>query len=66
MCLQRQFVRHGGVLVDGERMEDLYPGPIVTVRTSRTTYRGRSVVLALGPWAANFLPRIGVHIPLQV
>ncbi|XP_052800944.1 peroxisomal sarcosine oxidase-like isoform X2 [Mya arenaria] len=64
-AFQKQFVRYGGVLVDGEPMKELLPGEIVTVRTPRRMFRGRSVVLALGPWAANFLPTIGVDIPLQ-
>ncbi|XP_052256446.1 peroxisomal sarcosine oxidase-like isoform X2 [Dreissena polymorpha] len=64
-AFQAQFVRFGGVLRDGEPMVDLHPGDEVTVRTREHVYRGRSVVLALGPWAATFLPSIGVNIPLE-
>ncbi|KAH3693177.1 hypothetical protein DPMN_192579 [Dreissena polymorpha] len=58
-AFQAQFVRFGGVLRDGEPMMDLLPGDVVSVRTRGHVYRGRSVVLALGPWAATFLPSIG-------
>lgn len=47
-------------------MLDLYPGPIVSVKTTKGIHRAKSVVLALGAWAAKFLPRIGVNVPLQV
>ncbi|XP_045172453.2 peroxisomal sarcosine oxidase-like [Mercenaria mercenaria] len=64
-AFQRQFVRYGGVLCDGEPMIDLYPGTIVSVKTTKGLHRARSVVLTLGPWAAKFLPRLGLNVPLQ-
>ena len=65
--LQRQFVRYGGVIRDGEPMVDLKPGdPVSIITKGNKVYRGRAVVLALGPWAAKFLPKIGVNIPLTV
>ena len=64
--LQSEFIRQGGILKDGEGMLDIQPGNIVTVKTSKGVYRCRSVVLALGPWAAKFLPRLGLNLPLKV
>lgn len=64
-AFQNQFQRYGGVLHDGEPMLDLYPGSVVSIKTSKGLYRAKSVVLALGAWAAKFLPRIGVNVPLQ-
>lgn len=59
-------MRFGGVIRDGEPMVDIAPADTVFIKTTSNVYRGRSVVLALGPWAAKFLPKIGVHIPLKV
>ncbi|XP_045172075.2 peroxisomal sarcosine oxidase-like [Mercenaria mercenaria] len=64
-ALQRQFQRYGGTLRDGEPMLDLYPGDIVSIKTIKGVHRAKSVVLALGAWAAKFLPRIGVNVPLE-
>ena len=47
-------------------MLDIQPGDIVAVKTTRGVYRGKSVVLALGPWAAKYLPRLGLTLPLKV
>ncbi|XP_060597744.1 peroxisomal sarcosine oxidase-like [Ruditapes philippinarum] len=64
-AFQKQFQRFGGTLLDGEPMLDLYPGDIVSIKTTKGVHRARSVVLALGAWAAKFLPRIGVNVPLE-
>ncbi|KAL4223769.1 hypothetical protein ACF0H5_017235 [Mactra antiquata] len=64
-AFQDQFKKSGGIIKDGEPMIDLYAGSIVSIKTNKTIYKAKSVVLALGPWAAKFLPRIGVNIPLQ-
>lgn len=64
--IQQQFVQNGGILRDGEQMTEIIPGGVVNVKTARNVHRGHKVVLALGPWAAKFLPTIGVQIPLKV
>ncbi|XP_045171940.2 peroxisomal sarcosine oxidase-like [Mercenaria mercenaria] len=62
---QDQFVHYGGVLLDGEQMVDLHLGSTVSVDTNNGVYKSRAVVLTLGPWAARFLPKIGINVPLQ-
>ena len=47
-------------------MLDLYPGGIVSVKTTKSTHKTKAVVLTLGAWAAKFLPKIGINVPLQV
>ena len=47
-------------------MLDIQPGHIVAVKTTRGVHRGKSAVLALGPWAAKYLPRLGLTLPLKV
>lgn len=64
-AFQSQFIRHGGVLKDGEPMLDVHPGDTVAVKTTKGAYRCKSLVLALGPWAAKFLPRLGLKLPLK-
>ena len=38
----------GGALREGEKVTDILPGPIVTIRTSRGTYRAKNVVMTAG------------------
>lgn len=64
-AFQDQFKKFGGQLNDGEPMIDIFPGDIVTVRTTKGQYRTKSVVLTVGPWAAKILPNLGVHLPLK-
>ncbi|XP_033747868.1 peroxisomal sarcosine oxidase-like [Pecten maximus] len=64
-AFQKAFINHGGVLLDNEPMLDVYPGDIVTVKTNKGSYRGRNLVLTVGPWATKVLPSLGVHLPLK-
>ncbi|XP_033747873.1 peroxisomal sarcosine oxidase-like [Pecten maximus] len=64
-AFQSEFVKHGGILHDNEPMIDVYPGDIVTVKTNKGSYRGRNLVLTVGPWATKVLPSLGVHLPLK-
>ncbi|KAK7475220.1 hypothetical protein BaRGS_00033524 [Batillaria attramentaria] len=59
------FRRYGGVLRDGEHVTSVTPGARVTVTTSRDQYVTRSVVLCCGPWSADILKPLGLHLPLQ-
>ncbi|XP_060077609.1 peroxisomal sarcosine oxidase-like [Ylistrum balloti] len=65
-AFQGQFVKQGGILRDNEAMVDVSPGDIVTVKTNKGSYRGRNLVLTVGPWATKVLPSLGIHIPLKV
>ncbi|OWF44915.1 peroxisomal sarcosine oxidase-like isoform X2 [Mizuhopecten yessoensis] len=65
-AFQREFIKHGGVLRDNESLVDVFPGDIVTVKTNKGSYRGRNLVLAVGPWATKVLPPLGIHLPLKV
>ncbi|XP_060077604.1 peroxisomal sarcosine oxidase-like [Ylistrum balloti] len=64
-AFQGQFVKQGGILRDNEAMVDVFPGDIVTVKTNKGSYRGRNLVLTVGPWATKVLPSLGIHIPLK-
>ncbi|KAK6192550.1 hypothetical protein SNE40_003999 [Patella caerulea] len=64
---QDQFKKYGGTLRDGERVDDVIPGDIVTLTTTTgNKYRGRNVVLALGPFTNNLLAKTGLQLPLKV
>ena len=47
-------------------MTAVTPGTVISVQTSKHAYKCTNLVLALGPWAAKFLPRLGLELPLQV
>ena len=66
LSLQRLFVKHGGVVHDGEPVLSVTPGKPVTVTTSKATYTCDSVVLCLGPWMKEFCKTLGLNLPLQV
>ncbi|XP_063415732.1 peroxisomal sarcosine oxidase-like [Mytilus trossulus] len=64
-AFQDQFQKFGGELQDGEPMVNIIPGDIITVQTTKGSYKCRSLVLTVGPWAQRILPAIGVHAPLK-
>ena len=39
---------------------------ILIVKTNKDTYKCKNIILTLGPWAAQMLPKLGVNIPLKV
>ncbi|XP_064612602.1 peroxisomal sarcosine oxidase-like [Liolophura sinensis] len=64
-ALQEMFVKNGGEIRSGEKMTGLFPGEIVTVRTTKRSYKTRSVVICAGPWAPELLKPLGLHLPLK-
>lgn len=67
LAYHETFRRFGGEIRDGEKVVDIVPGDTVEVRSaSSNTYRGRSVVLAVGAWATKILPSMQLRLPLKV
>ncbi|XP_041349375.1 peroxisomal sarcosine oxidase-like [Gigantopelta aegis] len=64
-AFQTMFIRFGGQLHDGEPVESIQPGNIVTVKTSKGLYKTRNVAIAAGPWASKLLTPLGLSLPLK-
>jgi sarcosine oxidase/L-pipecolate oxidase len=68
-CLQayqRQFVKYGGVLQDGEPVHSVTSdGVVASVKTAKGEYTARSVVIAAGPWTSRLTDPLGLRLPLQ-
>lgn len=65
-CFQDQFIAHGGILQDEEKVLRIVPGNIVTVVTNKGQYRAKSVAITAGPWSAKLLNSLGVFPPIKV
>ncbi|XP_071791098.1 peroxisomal sarcosine oxidase-like [Asterias amurensis] len=66
-CLQNEFVKNGGTLLDDEKVLKIEPGPIVTVHTNRGHhFRSKGIILTPGPWASKLLQPLGIDLPLKV
>ncbi|KAI1903663.1 hypothetical protein AGOR_G00029520 [Albula goreensis] len=65
-AVQGYFQSLGGVIKDGEKVEDITPGSVVTVTTSAGVYRAKSLVITTGPWANALLSHTGLQLPLTV
>ncbi|KAJ8403923.1 hypothetical protein AAFF_G00347910 [Aldrovandia affinis] len=63
---QEVFRSLGGVIMDGEKVVDIKPGPLVSVTTASGVYRAKSLVITAGPWANTLLSHTHLHLPLQV
>ncbi|XP_072527705.1 peroxisomal sarcosine oxidase-like [Salminus brasiliensis] len=63
---QMVFQGHGGVIRDGEKVVEIVPGNVVTVKTGSGMYRARSLVITAGPWANPLLMHTGLRLPLKV
>lgn len=62
---QKEFVKLGGLLLDETQLLSIEPGKIITLHTNRGAYVARNVILCLGPWAGDFLRRMGLQLPLK-
>jgi sarcosine oxidase/L-pipecolate oxidase len=66
LALQELFERNGGHFKRNEQVVSVQPGSIVTVNTSKATYKAQKVILTVGPWSREFIRSLGVDIPLQL
>ncbi|XP_069135761.1 peroxisomal sarcosine oxidase-like isoform X3 [Argopecten irradians] len=64
-AIQNQYRNLGGLLKDGEKMMEIIPGKMISVKTEARLYRAKRVVLCVGPWASKVLTSIGLDVPLQ-
>ena len=65
--LARRVVELGGVIEQGARITDFMTsqGRITQVSSSRGTFEGDSVLLALGAWSPLLAKKLGLHLPMQ-
>ncbi|XP_059829288.1 peroxisomal sarcosine oxidase isoform X4 [Hypanus sabinus] len=63
--LQDLFRRYGGTIRDGEQVVEIQPGRMVTVTTTRGTYRTKNLVITAGPWTNKLLNLVGLQLPLK-
>ncbi|XP_078680773.1 peroxisomal sarcosine oxidase-like isoform X1 [Branchiostoma floridae x Branchiostoma belcheri] len=64
-CFQDLFVKYGGRIHDEEKVVRIDPGDVVTVHTSKSTYKTRKLLLLPGPWAGKLLGPLGLQPPLK-
>ncbi|XP_066296884.1 peroxisomal sarcosine oxidase-like isoform X2 [Branchiostoma lanceolatum] len=64
-CLQDLFVKYGGRIHDEEKVMRIDPGDVVTIHTSKSTYKTRKLLLLPGPWAGKLLGPLGLQPPLK-
>ncbi|XP_030855870.1 peroxisomal sarcosine oxidase [Strongylocentrotus purpuratus] len=66
ICLQDTYKNCGGIIKEEEPVLEITPGTLVTVRTSKGTYRTRHLILTPGAWAQKVLRPLGLDPPLTV
>ncbi|XP_035691600.1 peroxisomal sarcosine oxidase-like [Branchiostoma floridae] len=64
-CFQDLFVKYGGRIRDEEKVVRIDPGDVVTVHTSKSTYKTHRLLLLPGPWAGKLLAPLGLQPPLE-
>ncbi|XP_006874251.1 PREDICTED: peroxisomal sarcosine oxidase [Chrysochloris asiatica] len=64
-ALQDVVRQLGGKVHDGEKVMEIKPGLLVTVKTTSKSYQAKSVVITAGPWTNRLLRPLGIQLPLQ-
>lgn len=45
---KEQFVEFGGILHDSEKVLDIQPGSVISIHTTKKSYKAKSVVITVG------------------
>ncbi|MEE6469088.1 hypothetical protein FKM82_008497 [Ascaphus truei] len=64
-AVQETFQRMGGVILDGQKVMHIKPGPVVTVTTTSSVYEAERLVITAGPWAQKVLRPLSLELPLK-
>ncbi|XP_063484781.1 peroxisomal sarcosine oxidase isoform X4 [Symphalangus syndactylus] len=64
-ALQDAVRQLGGIVRDGEKVVEINPGLLVTVKTPSRSYQAKSLVITAGPWTNQLLRPLGIELPLQ-
>ena len=57
----------GGTIQDSTQVVDLNPSAEpASISTNRGIIQTRQIILAPGPWAADLLQKVGLHLPFKV
>ncbi|XP_043910374.1 peroxisomal sarcosine oxidase isoform X2 [Protopterus annectens] len=65
LTVQKLFQDMGGVIRDREKVIDIQPGNLVTVKTASGAYKAKSLVITAGPWTNSVLNQIALQLPLK-
>ncbi|XP_032178818.1 peroxisomal sarcosine oxidase [Mustela erminea] len=64
-ALQDAIQRLGGLVRDGEKVEEIKPGQPITVRSTSRSYQTRNLIITAGPWTNRLLRPLGIELPLR-
>ncbi|XP_074176059.1 peroxisomal sarcosine oxidase isoform X3 [Rhinolophus sinicus] len=64
-ALQDAIRQLGGIVRDGEKVVEIKPGPLVSVKTTSKSYQAKNLVITAGPWTNQLLRPLGIELPLQ-
>ncbi|XP_076338203.1 peroxisomal sarcosine oxidase-like isoform X1 [Tachypleus tridentatus] len=64
-AVQTLFKQSGGIIHDSCPVVNIWPGRIVTVVTSKGSFRTSSVVVCAGPWTNKVLHHLELVLPLK-
>ncbi|XP_071849098.1 peroxisomal sarcosine oxidase-like isoform X2 [Apostichopus japonicus] len=66
ISLREQIKCFGGLIQDEEKVQHIFPGEIVTVRTNKRTYKTKHLIVTAGAWTSDLLKPLGMNLPLSV
>lgn len=64
--LRKQIKEHGGQIQDEVKVEHIFPGEIVTLKTNKGTFKTEHLIITAGTWTTDLLKPLGINLPLQV
>ena len=70
MCIvhcdvQKMFLSAGGMFLDEHPVTEIVPGQVITIRTSKGSFRTKKLVITAGSWASSVLSTLDLELPLK-
>lgn len=60
------FLSAGGMFLDEHPVTEIIPGQVITIRTTKGSFRTKKLVITAGSWTSSVLSTLGLELPLKV
>ena len=63
--VQKMFLSAGGMFLDEHPVTEIVPGQVITIRTTKGSFRTKKLVITAGSWTSSVLSTLDLELPLK-
>lgn len=64
--MQNLTISQNGTIQEETKVVDIIPGDIITVITTKGTFKTKNIIMCPGPWANELFNKVGLNLPIKV